>query len=315
MLGILRHMSAAPIRFSLKAWCNAQEVAGEFGYIEISGALTNPTGDPRAVNHQPLLSVQDVGVRFGGIVALDAVSFDVSAGIVCGLIGPNGAGKTTLFNCLSRLYQPASGDILFEGRSLLKRPVHAIAGLGIGRTFQNLAMFRSLSVRSNVMVGAHSASHAGFLSSALRLPGVRAEEARLAADADRVLDLLDLTGVADHPAGDLPFGIQKRVELGRALASKPKLLLLDEPAAGLNHQELDGLASLIKSLRDQLKLTVLLVEHHMSLVMAVSDHIVALNFGRKIAEGTPAAIQAHPEVIAAYLGAPRKHEAANAQTA
>ena len=315
VLGILRHMSAAPIRFSLKAWCNAQVVAGEFGYIEINGALTKPTGDPRAVNHQTLLSVQDVGVRFGGIVALDAVSFDVSAGIVCGLIGPNGAGKTTLFNCLSRLYQPASGDILFEGQSLLKRPVHAIAGLGIGRTFQNLAMFRSLSVRSNVMVGAHSASHAGFLTSALRLPGVRAEEARLAADADRVLDLLDLTGVADHPAGDLPFGIQKRVELGRALASKPKLLLLDEPAAGLNHQELDGLASLIKSLRDQLKLTVLLVEHHMSLVMAVSDHIVALNFGRKIAEGTPAAIQAHPEVIAAYLGAPRKHEAANAQTA
>ena len=267
------------------------------------------------MNHQVLLSVQGVGVRFGGIVALDAVSFDVGAGIVCGLIGPNGAGKTTLFNCLSRLYQPASGDILFEGQSLLKRPVHAIAGLGIGRTFQNLAMFRSLSVRSNVMVGAHSASHAGFLSSALRLPGVRAEEARLAADADRVLDLLDLTGVADRPAGDLPFGIQKRVELGRALASKPKLLLLDEPAAGLNHEELDGLASLIKSLRDQLKLTVLLVEHHMSLVMAVSDHIVALNFGRKIAEGTPAAIQAHPEVIAAYLGAPRKHEAANAQTA
>ena len=267
------------------------------------------------MDQQALLSVQGVGVRFGGIVALEAVSFEVTPGIVCGLIGPNGAGKTTLFNCLSRLYEPAAGDILFEGQSLLKRPVHAIAGLGIGRTFQNLAMFRTLSVRHNIMVGAHSGSRAGFLSSALRLPSVRAEEVRLTAAADRVLDLLNLTAVADRPAGDLPFGIQKRVELGRALASNPKLLLLDEPAAGLNHEELDGLATLIKSLRDRLKLTVLVVEHHMSLVMAVSDHIVALNFGRKIAEGTPAQIQAHPQVIAAYLGVPKKHEAANAQAA
>ncbi len=252
-----------------------------------------------------LLSVRGVGVRFGGIVALDSVSFDVPRGIVCGLIGPNGAGKTTLFNCLSRLYVPAAGDILFEGRSILKLPVHAIAGLGIGRTFQNLAMFRTLSVRRNIMVGAHSGSRAGFLASALRLPMVKLEEARLEAEADRILELLDLVSVAERPAGDLPFGIQKRVELGRALASRPKLLLLDEPAAGLNHEELAGLADTIRKLRDTLGLTVLLVEHHMSLVMAVSDHIVALNFGRKIAAGNPAEIQAHPEVIAAYLGAPR----------
>jgi len=255
-----------------------------------------------------LLSVRGVAVRFGGIVALDAVSFDVPRGIVCGLIGPNGAGKTTLFNCLSRLYEPTAGDILFDGRSILERPVHAMAGLGIGRTFQNLAMFRTLSVRRNIMVGAHSGSQAGFLASALRLPGVKAEEARLASEADRILELLDLVGVAERPAGDLPFGIQKRVELGRALASRPKLLLLDEPAAGLNHQELAGLADTIVGLRRTLGLTVLLVEHHIRLVMAVSDHIVALNFGRKIAEGGPAEIQAHPDVVAAYLGAPRGRE-------
>ena len=257
-----------------------------------------------------LLSVRGVTVRFGGIIALDGVSFDVPQGQVCGLIGPNGAGKTTLFNCLSRLYAYQEGDILFEGQSITNMPTHAISQLGMGRTFQNLAMFRTLPVRDNIMIGAHSRSKAGFLSSALRLPSVSAEERRLRAKADEIMDYLGLTEFADRPAGDLPFGTQKRVELGRALAAEPKLLLLDEPAAGLNHEELGELGRLITDVQASKGITVLLVEHHMSLVMSVSNHIVALNFGKKIAEGTPEVIQNHPEVIEAYLGTPSEDEAA-----
>jgi len=253
---------------------------------------------------QTILSVRGVTIRFGGIVALEDVSFDVAAGEICGLIGPNGAGKTTLFNCLSRLYEYQSGDIVFEGRSITRTPTHRIAGLGMGRTFQNLAMFRSMAVRENVMVGAHSRSSAGFISSALRLPRVSSEEARLRRRAEEIMDSLGLMAFADRLAGDLPFAMQKRVELARALAADPKLLLLDEPAAGLNHEELDALARQIRDIRDRLHITVLLVEHHMSLVMSVSDHIVALNFGRVIADGTPAEIQSHAGVIEAYLGTP-----------
>ena len=249
-----------------------------------------------------LLAVDGVSVHFGGIVALDGVSFDVAAGQIAGLIGPNGAGKTTLFNCLSRLYACQSGRIVFDGGALLAIPRHRIAAAGIGRTFQNLALFRTMTVKDNVMLGRHCRTGSGFLSNALRLPRVTREERDSAEKASELIAFLDLAAAADKRVSDLSFGTQKRVELARALASEPKLLLLDEPASGLNHEEVGALGALIRDIRDRLGVTVLLVEHHMSLVMSVSDKVVALNFGRKIAEGTPAQVQRHAEVVQAYLG-------------
>jgi branched-chain amino acid transport system ATP-binding protein len=261
----------------------------------------------------PLLRISDVKMRFGGVIALGGVSFDVGYGQICGLIGPNGSGKTTLFNCISGFYRFADGDIQFEGRSLKNLGRYRMAGLGIGRTFQNVALFRPLSVRDNILIGAHHLGHSGFVANALRLPVVRREDAVAFGRLNDLLDLLDLHGVADVPAGSLPFGTQKRVELARALIGGPKLLMLDEPAGGLNHGEVDDLADLLRRIRAHFDLSILLVEHHMNLVMRVSDKVVALEFGVKIADGTPDEVRAEPEVIRAYLG--DEHQVQHARVA
>jgi branched-chain amino acid transport system ATP-binding protein len=252
----------------------------------------------------PLLRIRNLAVRFDGITALDGVSFDVFPREIVGIIGPNGAGKTTLFNCVSRFHKEDRGDISVAGQSIVQMPPHRIVALGISRTFQNLALFDKLSVLDNVTLGAHRNTSGNVLSDAFRLPSAQRREEGLKATAWDLLHALDLEAVAHWRVSDLPFGTQKRVEIARALAANPKLILLDEPAGGLNHQEVKQLGSLILRIRDERHVAMLLVEHHMDLVLSVSDRVVVLNFGRVIAEGQPRDITQHPEVIRAYLGAP-----------
>ena len=249
-----------------------------------------------------LLSAHDLSVRFGGVLAVNKVSFDVRQGEVFTLIGPNGAGKTTVFNLISRLYTPTSGHLTYQGRALNDMPAHSVAAAGIARTFQNIELFEHASVLHNLLIGRHVHQHTGFWQQMLFLPSVRAEEIATRRKVEEVIDFLDLQHYRDTMVAGLPYGIRKVVELARALCTEPQLLLLDEPSSGLNVEETADMAFWIQDIQKDLGITVLMVEHDMSLVSKVSDRVLAMNQGEVLAVGTAAQVQSHPAVIEAYLG-------------
>jgi branched-chain amino acid transport system ATP-binding protein len=254
------------------------------------------------VTSTPLLQAQGLTVRFGGVLAVNNVSFDVRRGEVFTLIGPNGAGKTTVFNLISRIYTPTAGSIHYEGQLLTDKPPHAIAQLGIARTFQNIELFEHATVLQNLLIGHHIHRGAGFWSNLFFTKASRQAELAARQKAEEVIDLLDLQHYRENLVAGLPYGKRKVVELARALCTSPKLLLLDEPSSGLNVEETEDMAWWIQDIKNELGITVLMVEHDMTLVSRVSDRVLAMNQGEVLALGTPAEVQSHPGVIEAYLG-------------
>ncbi|MFC4005382.1 ABC transporter ATP-binding protein [Prauserella oleivorans] len=252
-----------------------------------------------------LLSVRDLTLRFGGVTALDSVSFDVDRGELFAVIGPNGAGKTSIFNCLNGVYRPQQGSITLDGRSLLGRPPAAVAAMGVARTFQNLGLFGHLTLVENLMLGRHHLMRTGFFAGMFWWGRAKREEITHRAAVEEIIELLELEPYRKMPAGMLPYGVAKRAELGRALAMEPRLLLLDEPVAGMNLEETEDTARYLLEVRRELGLAMILVEHDMSLVMDLADRVLALDFGVAIATGKPSEIQDDPQVVEAYLGGAR----------